>query len=160
MDPSITTWNRIEPNPRKSGVKPDLARSVAAQVRDPLWFLTRQWQFGEFRGEDAASPQYVQAKLRYFPLTGWRPSNSPNVGFEPFDEKNPAPWETVMEREGFYPNLSTAVELGLEFERLLMESELEGFYSCDPSVLPGFSNPIKTWLTRILGVSSWSVGIG
>ena len=32
-------------------------------MRDPLWMLTRQWQFGEFRGEDAASP--VTARIAY-----------------------------------------------------------------------------------------------
>ena len=55
--PSITTWTRLEPLPREGS----MTRSLQAQVRDPLWFLTRQWQVGEFLGDDAGSP--VQATL-------------------------------------------------------------------------------------------------
>ncbi len=50
---SITRWNRLEPRPRAR----DLNDTLAAKPRDPLWLLTRQWQFGEFHGEDAASPR-------------------------------------------------------------------------------------------------------
>lgn len=50
-------WNRIEPNNSTSDLEPGLRAPIA----DPLWMLGRQWQVGEFRGEDAASP--VKAKL-------------------------------------------------------------------------------------------------
>ena len=53
---SITYWNRVEPSPRSESLRPGLT----AAVRDPLWFLTRQWQLGEFQGEDAASPAFVE----------------------------------------------------------------------------------------------------
>src|SRR5204863_3756230 len=49
--PSITVYNRLESSPRTV----DFDRSLKAEVRDPLWMLTRQWQFGEFKGEDAAT---------------------------------------------------------------------------------------------------------
>jgi hypothetical protein len=52
---SVTTWNRIEPRPRSNGV----GLNLAAEVRDPAWFLARQWQVGEFTGQDAGSPAYV-----------------------------------------------------------------------------------------------------
>jgi hypothetical protein len=50
--PVIKGWNRLDGRPRAL----DFERSLRAEVRDALWFLTRQWQFGEFQGEDAASP--------------------------------------------------------------------------------------------------------
>ena len=53
-------WNRLEGRPRTT----DFERSLRAEVRDPLWFLTRQWQFGEFQGEDAASPIDVALGIR------------------------------------------------------------------------------------------------
>jgi hypothetical protein len=56
-DPAITAWNRLEARPRS----PDFTRSLRAEVRDPLWFLTRQWQMGELTAADAASP--VDARL-------------------------------------------------------------------------------------------------
>ena len=50
-------WNRLEGRPRSD----DLTRSVRAEVRDPLWMLARQWQFGELAGDDAGTP--IRAKL-------------------------------------------------------------------------------------------------
>ena len=48
---SITIWVRLEPRPRDGA----LDESLQAQVRDPLWLLARQWQFGEFQGENTGS---------------------------------------------------------------------------------------------------------
>ena len=55
--PSITTWARLEPDPGT-----DIAEGYAARVHDPLWLLTRQWQVGEFQGEDTGTP--VLARVR------------------------------------------------------------------------------------------------
>ena len=33
-------------------------------MHDPLWMLTRQWQLGEFEGEDSGSPIYVKLDYR------------------------------------------------------------------------------------------------
>ena len=49
---SITTFSRLEPEPRRG----DITVGAAAPVRDPLWLLARQWQVGEFAGHDAGSP--------------------------------------------------------------------------------------------------------
>lgn len=57
--PTIVMWNRLEGRPRAT----DFARALRAEVRDPLWMLSRQWQMGEFRGEDAGSP--VTAKVSH-----------------------------------------------------------------------------------------------
>lgn len=50
--PAIRRWNRLEGRPRAK----DFEQAVRAEVRDPLWNLSRQWQVGEFIGEDAGSP--------------------------------------------------------------------------------------------------------
>ena len=50
--PTVTVWNRLEGRPRSV----EFDRALSAEVRDALWMLARQWQFGEFRGEDAGSP--------------------------------------------------------------------------------------------------------
>lgn len=57
--PLINGWNRLEGRPRSA----DFERSLRAEARDPLWFLTRQWQYGEFEGSDAGSP--IDARLAY-----------------------------------------------------------------------------------------------
>lgn len=57
---------RIEARPRK---KESISRTLKAEIHDPLWMLTRQWQFGEFRGEDAGSSILARVKMKSFPLT-------------------------------------------------------------------------------------------
>ena len=46
------SWTRLEPGIRT----PDLQAGIEARTHDPLWMLARQWQFGEFRAEDAGTP--------------------------------------------------------------------------------------------------------
>lgn len=108
--PSITYWNRVEPTPRSDS----LVRGLEAAVRDPLWFLTRQWQMGEFRGEDAASPAYVSFAARFSRFEGWR---SGDGSFQPIDGS--APLEALVETEAATPNWRTSVEMGQALTREL-----------------------------------------
>jgi hypothetical protein len=55
--PTITAYNRLEPRPRSE----DFSRSLRAEIRDPLWMLTRQWQMGELESEDGGSA--IDARL-------------------------------------------------------------------------------------------------
>ena len=57
LHPAITRWNRLEGRPRTH----HFDRALRAEVRDALWMLSRQWQLGEFQGDDAGSP--VLARL-------------------------------------------------------------------------------------------------
>ena len=67
--PAITVWNRLEGRPRT----PEFDRALRAEVRDALWMLTRQWQLGEFRGDDAGSPVVARLHLATTQLTRYRP---------------------------------------------------------------------------------------
>lgn len=60
LRPSVTIWNRLEGRARGQ----DFTRSLKAEVRDALWLISRQWQLGEFIGDDAASPVLAKAHLR------------------------------------------------------------------------------------------------
>lgn len=117
--PSITTWNRLEPRPRSDST----TRALAAQVRDPLWFLARQWQFGELQGEDAGSPAWVELRTRSSRISGW---GEPGAGFRPYCHLS-APLESEVGRESFPPDDATAVELAQRFETLLGRSYAEAF---------------------------------
>lgn len=110
----ITFWNRLEPRPRTAS----LEQSLGARVFDPLWFLTRQWQFGEFEGHDAGSPKYVEFTLKTAPLE-WQRTNPADV-FSRLDRSRP--FETV-EAENWQPNLFLRAELG---QALLTLLEAEG----------------------------------
>jgi hypothetical protein len=113
--PSITTWTRMEPLPREGS----MARSLQAQVRDPLWFLTRQWQVGEYLGNDAGSPVQATLGLDQRSITTYRPGldDASTVAIDPR-----LPIETHVERETVTLNLRASVQHGLHFEKLVRNS--------------------------------------
>lgn len=115
LTPSITTWTRLEPQPRDA----TLARSLQAQVRDPAWMLARQWQLGEFEGNDGGSPVQATMGIQTQPLTGYRPGppGGPTVPFDPS-----LPLEVHVEREATRFSVRGAVQLGRYFERLVANS--------------------------------------
>jgi hypothetical protein len=47
----VRVWSRLELRTRQV----ELDRVLQARIADPLWMLTRQWQFGEFQGDDTGS---------------------------------------------------------------------------------------------------------
>ena len=122
--PRVVAYNRVESEPRLQ----DFTRSLKAEIRDPLWMLTRQWQFGEFRGEDAASP--VTARIAYQHKTIDR------VAFQTGDDfgYNPAdmPLEAAVEREripltvregsdgSIFSDVLFAIRLGKQFLKQLV----------------------------------------
>jgi len=88
--PSITFWNRLEGRPRAD----KFDRALKAEVRDALWMLTRQWQLGEFRGDDAGSPIFAKVSTTTTRLRRYRAAGSDVV--EPFDDS--VPLEAKAER--------------------------------------------------------------
>src|SRR6266702_1139109 len=109
---SITWWNRLEPRPRSG----DFQRALEARVRDAAWFLARQWQFGEFQGEDAASPAFVQVTRTTAPIVGWR------VNGQLAEALPGQPLEETVETEAFSADLAVRVELGQTFEALVLDA--------------------------------------
>lgn len=65
--------------------------ALRAAVHDPAWFLGRQWQRGEHRGTDTASPGLVHVAVTETPITGRSPS--------PDDDPRVTPPEAVIESE-------------------------------------------------------------
>ncbi|MBX3082872.1 MAG: hypothetical protein KF716_14630 [Anaerolineae bacterium] len=108
--PSVVTWNRLEGRPRTI----DFDRSLRAEVRDALWMLCRQWQFGEFQGEDAGSAVTSKVQVRTARLNRYAGSSLQAVGYS--DE---LPLETKVEREGFPVDLMTRARLGRQWLKLL-----------------------------------------
>ncbi|HFA50514.1 MAG TPA: hypothetical protein ENJ95_15990 [Bacteroidetes bacterium] len=100
--PAIRGWNRLEGNPRKE----DFDRSLRAEIRDPLWMLARQWQFGEFEGEDAGSPINVDVLTEHYSLNRYAVKRDAAGGYS--DE---IPLEAQVERETVPNDLGTQVML-------------------------------------------------
>jgi hypothetical protein len=55
-------------------LSPDPEEELACRVKDPLWFLARQWQSGEFEAENGGRPDVVTVKKVDHQLTHLRVS--------------------------------------------------------------------------------------
>src|SRR5262249_26027460 len=124
---SITSWTRLEPQVANA----DMGTSSNARIFDPLWLLTRQWQIGEFQGEDTGSPVRARVRATAAPLTRCvfgelPPATAPaQPVVQPYDPMR-APLEALVERRRMRATdatdarmLSLAVEAGLHFLRLV-----------------------------------------
>ncbi|MET9735085.1 hypothetical protein ABZZ79_31920 [Streptomyces sp. NPDC006458] len=78
--------------PRDSGME----EALAARTADAAWFLARQYGFGEFRGEDAASPVSVSIAQETHRLDQWR--SGPDTEWQPYDPATMV-LEALVERE-------------------------------------------------------------
>lgn len=125
--PSITTWTRLEPQPRDGSMQ----RSLQAQVRDPVWMLARQWQVGEFLGDDAGSPIHATLGLEQRTVTTYRPGVD-DTKTAPIDPKLPI--EVHVEREAVVLRMRGSVQLGLYFESLIRG----GSIASPPAVIAAF----------------------
>lgn len=112
---AVIVYNRLEASPRSL----DFDRSLKAEIRDPLWMLTRQWQFGEFEGEDAASVFTARIEGEH---TNMDRMQFPNGQTFPLNDQ--LPLETVVEREKIKPGLFIALQMGRYFIKLMKQHEL------------------------------------
>ena len=114
-----SSWQRLEVRTRDR----DLVMSVQAPVHDPLWLLARQWQWGEFQGEDAASPVATRLSGESNPLRLYRPGTGTAQRAMRY---NPAavPLEALVEREpppSDGTQAAASVEAGLTLLRRLRQ---------------------------------------
>ncbi len=110
MTPSIVGWNRLEPRPRTA----DFERSLKAEVRDALWMLTRQWQMGEFKGDDAGSPIDARILTEENTLNRFMLKGSGATTLE-----NGLPLETRVERESIPDSYQLKIQISTQFWKLL-----------------------------------------
>jgi hypothetical protein len=135
--PGITIWNRLEGRPRADRFE----RALRAEVRDPLWMITRQWQMGEFRGDDAGSPITARVRVettqleRYQAASGVTEPLDPNVPLEAKVERLPLSFE----QQGTNIALDLRLVLGRHWMKLihLLPAEArEQYLNAYPIVAP------------------------
>lgn len=105
--PAITLWNRLEGRARQA----DFSRSLRAEIRDPLWMLTRQWQLGEFKGSDGGSAAKVRVQIDTARLDRFAARANDGVGFQPavpYDESTPL--EVQVERETLWQTTAASAD--------------------------------------------------
>src|SRR5690349_9117906 len=123
--PSITTWMRLEPRSRDD----EMSTGLQARIYDPLWLLARQWQLGEFDGEDNGSPVLARWNAEAAPLTRYFAGPlKPRTEIKAPQYDPALPLETLVERETVSPSakpksagekLRLAAESGQHFLRTL-----------------------------------------
>lgn len=133
--PSITSWMRLEPRSRSA----EMNTSLQARVYDPLWLLARQWQLGEFEGQDNGSPVLARWAAEAAALTRYYSGAiAPNTMVSaPRYDHTRMPLETLVERETVRPataqpgkpeKLRLAAEAGQHFLRMLDQQPLSKDY--------------------------------
>jgi hypothetical protein len=113
--PAIVGWNRLEPRPRTA----DFSRSLKAEIRDALWMLSRQWQMGEFKGEDCGSP--VDARL----LTEEFTLNRYAAGGQAKAYNDAIPLEAQVEAETIPDTWQLKIQASTQFFKLLAKEVFE-----------------------------------
>ncbi|MEZ0539922.1 hypothetical protein [Fibrella arboris] len=131
--PSITAWNRLEGRPRDT----DFSRSLRAEVRDPLWMLCRQWQMGEFEGEDAGTA--VEAR---FVTDSSRIQHYVGGSGPPTPYSDNVPLEVQVEQEAIRFDLFTQLQLGKTWIRLLRTEGLQPYIDSIYLVRCPFIKPV------------------
>ncbi|EKU99428.1 hypothetical protein Lepto7375DRAFT_1470 [Leptolyngbya sp. PCC 7375] len=137
--PSITTWNHLNMGLRV----PNIDMGLEARIHDPLWMLARQYQLGEFYGEDAGSPIAVKAEMNVAPISRYHPNSTLNggdaVSGQLLDSRT-QPLEPLVEAESVHlraePTPRVGADTGLRLIRKLrmagLETYVNGFIEAFP----------------------------
>ncbi|MEO6037861.1 MAG: hypothetical protein ABIQ93_05560, partial [Saprospiraceae bacterium] len=135
--PTITYWNRLEARPRTDNFE----RALRAEVRDALWMLCKQWQMGEFRGDDAGSPVFSKVHMAHTRLTKYRPGA--DLPVQHFDDDTPL--EAKVEQRPIPFNagsqkmtLDLRLQLGRQWLKMLAKAVADGEVGGDYTI--NFSN--------------------
>jgi hypothetical protein len=118
--PAVTRWNRLEGRPRTH----DFDRALKAEVRDALWMLTKQWQLGEFRGDDAGSPILARICTGAIEFDRFQPGSATPEPFslvlplETTVERRPIGWQSAGNKR----SLDLRLVLGRRFRKMLAKA--------------------------------------
>src|SRR5215203_1910982 len=87
--------------------------SLRAEIRDPLWMLTRQWQMGEFQAEDCGSPIDARIATRELKIDRIALKEGPGKAY-----KENIPMEAWVEKETLPFTHALRLQVGLIFLKL------------------------------------------
>lgn len=98
----------------------DPASALLFAIHDPLWMLTRQWQFGEFKGNDTGSAIWTKIKIKHQNTVGFKNENG---NFTSNDQT--AAMEYFVERINHTITEGVKIEAAYHFKKILDYSSLE-----------------------------------
>ena len=105
-------YERIEPRARKA----DIANALSFEVFDPLWMLTRQWQYGRFKGNDCGSPVTTKIKVSKSSLNAVYPNRDPKNKQE-YSTDTPMEYEVEKQNRNITPFIR--IEAALHFKKMM-----------------------------------------
>jgi hypothetical protein len=141
--PGVTSWNRLEGRPRTERFD----RALRAEVRDPLWMLARQWQMGEFQGDDAGSPIFAKVQIAATRIRRYQPGTAPA---EPFDDGTPL--EARVERMPL-PLTLGGHPMALDLRLMLGRYWLKLMDTLEPAARPAFVSGYPIHAPSAVGVA-------
>jgi hypothetical protein len=112
-----TIYERIEPRARKA----DIAQALSFEVFDPLWMLTRQWQYGKFKGNDCGSPITTKIKVSKSSFTSVYPYRDPGKK-QSYSTETPMEYEVEKQNRNITPFIR--IEAAIHFKKMI-ENQLE-----------------------------------
>jgi len=111
----LGVWNRLEPRPRST----DFNKALTASIHDPLFFLAKQWLFGEFKGEDTGSAVMAKVSLKSNPVSRFNLPGQAPVGYN-----NSIPLEARIEAEPVPLDYSIQTKITAIWKKILKAKNL------------------------------------
>ncbi len=108
--PSVTLWNRLEGRPRTE----NFTRALRAEIRDALWMVTRQWQMGEYQGDDAGSPVFAKVHVATTGLTKLKAGPDAPTNLDP-----QVPLEAAVEQRDIPFTLDVRLLMGRQWLKMM-----------------------------------------
>ena len=124
--PTVVLWNRLESRPRTH----NFDKALKAEVRDALWMLTKQWQMGEFKGDDAGSPVFSKVHTSSSLLNKYKTGNHAVQGFEtnvPLEVKAEQKMIPFL-RGGKELSIDIRLQMGRYWSKMLKKENLHGYF--------------------------------
>ena len=106
---------RLEPRTRSK----DYQKALSFEVYDPLWMLSRQWQFGRFKAVDCGTPVMVKVKTEKHNIDTIQ---CPKDGKSVTEYSTDKPMEYEVEKQNFDITPYVRVESAMYFKKLLLAS--------------------------------------
>ena len=100
----------MEPRPRQS----EFDKVLESGVYDALWMLTRQWQFGEFQGEDTGSAIFAKIRMQTTRISRTKTANGTAQAYS-----DSIPLEERIENLSYRPNFKSKLETAFMFMKCL-----------------------------------------
>ena len=97
--------------------KKDYAQALSFEAHDPMWLLTRQWQFGRFQGNDCGTMVSSRIRLQSRSVDGICPGQDRDLVQRIASNE---PWEPYVEAIPARRTLSVRVESAMRLKKMLV----------------------------------------